>query len=266
MRQLKIDTLPSNQIYYADTVFGPVRVYQNKDYRWLTFSNEPLGSVAIQGVMSKTNPEHVSVPINQSMLLFLLKPVNTMRILNLGLGTAGVERTLAHIAHSTAYLNSLNQFDTVEINPGVIDVAKQFFNLPHNHIIYQQCAEQYLSKCTNRYNVICIDIFSGEHHQACVQSHSFWQSIIHCIEPDSQILINLNPKTGHDLQTVLGLLRQYFNYIALIEFNEYKNIVLILSHISVHHITVEAIKASDVMHCIAPTLHKAINTIYHIGP
>ncbi|MBH0073054.1 hypothetical protein I6E78_13840 [Pseudoalteromonas sp. NZS127] len=262
MRQLKNDTKLSNQIYHADSKFGPVRVYQNKDYRWLTFNNDPPLGSTLQGVMSKARPELLCVPIYQSMLLFLLAPVSELRILNLGLGTAAIERALKHIESSRR--NLIDTFESVEINPDVISIAKQFFKLPSDHTVHQQCAQQFISQCTQQYDLIYIDIFSGEHHQTFIQSESFWHAINHCINKSGQAIINLNSKTGQELQTTLVLLRHYFNCIALIEFNEYKNIVLILSNLSLKHITVEAIQASTVMQSIAPNLHSNINTIYHI--
>jgi spermidine synthase len=264
MRQLKTDTTSSNLIYHVENEFGSTCVYQNNEHIWLTLNNNPQSDVIIQGVMNKVSPEKVCVAIYQSMLLFLLIPINDLRILNLGLGTAGLERTLKHIESNTPYLSPINLFESVEINPAIVSIAKQFFQLPNDHTVHLQCAEQFISLCNQKYDIIYIDIFSGEYHQAFIQSHSFWQSINRCIDENGQAVINLNPQTGQDLKNILVLLRQYFECIALIEFNEYSNIVLILSHKSLKYISIEAIHASKVMQVIAPKLHNAINTIYHI--
>lgn len=264
MHQLKAETTTANQIHYEYTDYEPVYIYENKDYVWLTFSDDPLCEVAIQGVMSKAKPEQVHLPVNQSMLLFLLTPASYTRILNMGLGTAGVERTLRYIERNPLYLNSIQQFDTVEINSGVINAAKKYFKLPSNHTVYQQCAEQFIGQCTSSYDVINIDIFNGNHHLAFIKDDYFWQGINNRLEENGQVVINLNPNTDQDLQMLLELLRSYFTCIALIEFNEYRNIVLILSHFSLKHITVEAIHGSNLMQVIAPNLHNNIKTIYHI--
>ena len=264
MRQLKIDTTSSNLTYHVENEFGSTCVYQNNEHLWLTLNNNPQSDVIIQGVMNKVSPEKVCVAIYQSMLLFLLIPINNLRILNLGLGTAGLERTLKHIESNTPYLSPVNLFESVEINPAIVSIAKQFFQLPNDHTVHLQCAEQFISLCNQKYDIIYIDIFSGEYHQTFIQNHSFWQSINRCIDDSGQAVINLNPQTGQDLKNILVLLRQYFKCIALIEFNEYNNIVLILSHKSLKYISIEAIQTSKVMQAIAPKLHNAINTIYHI--
>ena len=181
-----------------------------------------------------------------------------------GIGYNGVERTLRYIERNPLYLNSIQQFDTVEINSGVINAAKKYFKLPSNHTVYQQCAEQFIGQCTSSYDVINIDIFNGNHHLAFIKDGYFWQGINNCLEDNGQVVINLNPNTDQDLQMLLELLRSYFTCIALIEFNEYRNIVLILSHFSLKHITVEAIHGSNLMQVIAPNLHNNIKTIYHI--
>ena len=264
MHQLKAETITSNQVDDEYTDYGAVSVYENNDYVWLTFSGDPLCGPLIQGVMSKANPWQVLTAVNQSMFLFLLRPVSNTRILNMGLGTGGVERTLRYIEGKPHYLCSIYQFDTVEINHSVISAAKKHFKLPDNQTVYQQCAEQFIGQCTSQYDVINVDVFNGEHHQEFIEKEEFWQAINNCLEKNGQVLINLNPKTGQDLQTLLELLRHYFTCIALIEFNDYKNIILILSNMSLKHITVEAIYTCKLMQTVAPNLHKNIKNIYYI--
>ncbi|WP_166109325.1 hypothetical protein [Pseudoalteromonas sp. Z9A5] len=264
MRQLKEDTIKSNLIESQQSAFGPVCVYQNEGYRWLTLAQKTSEDITIQGVMNLTQPEQVIVPINQCMLLFLLKPVNTLNILNLGLGTAGFERIMYYLQNNTPYINAINTFNTVEINPHIAAIAAQHFNLPNNHSTYLQCAEQYISQCTDHFNVITIDIFSGEYHLPFLTSDNFWQNINRCSEQSTQVIVNLNPQTGQELQMLLVLLRRHFKCLALIEFNEYKNIVLVLSQHTLMHINVDEIQNSPVFINFAPTLYKSINSIYHI--
>ncbi|KAA1160753.1 hypothetical protein EU508_09905 [Pseudoalteromonas fuliginea] len=264
MRQLKNDTIEANQIKSEQTDFGPITVFQNQQYRWLTLAQKKDEDITIQGVMCLVHPEQVIVPVNQCMLLFLLKPVNTLNILNLGLGTAGFERIMYHLQNHTPYINIINTFSTIEINPNIASIATQLFNLPSNHNIHLQCAEQYISKCTANFNVITIDIFSGEHHQPFLTNDSFWQNINRCSEPNTQVIVNLNPQTGQELQALLVLIRQHFKCLALIEFNEYKNIVLILCQHTLMHINVDEIQNSPVFINFAPDLYKSINNIYHI--
>ncbi len=264
MLNLKADTIASNKIHYEETKYGPVSVYENNDYIWLTFSDEPGINMSTQGVMNKAYPDKVCTPVKQSMFLFLLTPIHNARILNMGLGAAGVERTLRHIEHKPNSIGSICQFDTVEINVSIISLAKKYFNLPDNHVIYQECAETFITHCTHRYNVINIDIFNDEHHPIFIKSHSFWQAIYNCLDKSGQVLINLNPKTGQDLQLLLVLLRSHFSCVALVEFNKYKNIVLMLSDLSLQHITIDAIHSSNLMQSIAPNLHDNIKKIHHI--
>ena len=264
MFNLKSEITPPKNIHFEYSEYGPVYVYENSDYIWLTFSNDQSTNISTQGVMSKAYPAKICTPVKQSMFLFLLTPIHNARILNMGLGAAGVERTLKHLEHNVLSMDSICQLDTVEINASIINLAKRYFNLASNHTIYQQCAESFIKHCTSYYDVINIDIFNGEHHPVFINSHVFWQNICHCLDKSGNVLINLNPKTGSDLQSLLMLLRNYFTCIALIEFNEYKNIVVILSHLSLKHITVEVIHTSNLMQSIAPNLHNDIKEIYHI--
>jgi hypothetical protein len=264
MRQLKADTVSANLIASSNNQYGPICVYQNTAYRWLTLAQNAQSDITIQGVMSLNENEQLLIAVNQCMLLFLLKAAEPLRILNLGLGTAGIERAIYYLHNKTAYINNLDVFESVEINPAIISVAKQYFNLPADHTVHLQNAELFVATCTRTYNVITIDIFSGDVHQGFLSDSVFWQNIRRCSEQNAQIIINLNPKTGKELQALLVLFRQHFGCIALIEFNEYKNIVVILSQQSLVHINKEEIAHSSLFKTWAPTLHHEINSIYHI--
>ena len=264
MRQIKKDTVKSNLIESQQSAHGPVCVYQNKEYRWLTLAQKTDADITIQGVMKLTQPEQVTVPVNQCMLLFLLKPIDTLNILNLGLGTAGFERFIYYLQNNTHYINTINTFTTVEISPQIATIAAQHFKLPSNHNTHLQCAKHYVNECTDHFNVITIDIFSGKNHLPFLTSDSFWQNINRCSTESTQVIINLNPQTNKELHILLVLLRKHFKCLALIEFNEYTNIVLILSQQTLMHINVDEIQNAPVFINFAPELYKNINSIYHI--
>jgi len=56
MRQLKEDTIKSNLIESQQSAYGPVCVYQNKEYRWLTLAQKANEDITIQGVMNLIHP------------------------------------------------------------------------------------------------------------------------------------------------------------------------------------------------------------------
>lgn len=264
MRQLKANTTPKHLIANSENQFGPICVYENEQYRWLTLAQTNHTDITIQGVMNLNRNEQLLIAVNQCMLLFLLKSAQPLKILNLGLGTAGIERAITHLYKNTPFINELALFESVEINPDILSIAKQYFKLPNNHPVHLQNAEHFIQQCKTQYNVITIDIFSGDIHQGFLSSDSFWQNVFACCNAQAQILINLNPKTGQELQNLLVLLRQYFKCIALIEFNEYKNIVVMLSNQSLIHVNKDEIEHAALFKTFAPSLHSDINSIYHI--
>lgn len=264
MWKLERETVEKNLIDAHNALNPLISVYENQQFRWFTLSKNKIDNITIQGVMSLCRPEQVLVPVNQSMLLFLLKPVKQLSMLNLGLGAAGVERFIYNLQQTTGAIEEIKAFDTVEINPEVISIAKKHFNLPQLHCVITQSAEDYIKQCQRRYNVISIDIFNDEHHQPFLNSSHFWLNIKRCCKPQCQLAINLNPQTGLELQTLISTLRAHFKCLAIIEFNEYKNIVIILSQQTLLYVNVEEIKHSTLFQQIAPNLHQAINNIYHI--
>ncbi|MEL0642740.1 hypothetical protein V6260_19620, partial [Pseudoalteromonas aliena] len=65
---------------------------------------------------------------------------------------------------NTPNINTINTFNTLEIKPIIALFAAQHFKLPIKHSNYIQCAEQYITQCSDHCNVNTIDIFSGEYH------------------------------------------------------------------------------------------------------
>ncbi|WP_149982514.1 spermidine synthase [Pseudoalteromonas rhizosphaerae] len=227
-----------------------LKIFENADYRWLTLGDE----LTLQGVMEKSQPQQVSNPVNQAMLLFLLCSEPSSQILNLGLGSGCFERAVTNKAGF--------ELTTVEINPNVIKAAKQYFFLNDNNHIVAQCAEQFIAQSSRKFDVILIDVFSGKSQPAFLQKQAFLCDCHARLSTYGKICINFTAKNKQQLIALLTTLRSLFSHIVVIEFNQYKNIVLIASEQRLDAINIEQIKLHNDFS--SPDLAAEIKQLFYI--
>lgn len=199
---------------YLDGVL--LEVKETTQYRWFEY-----GGVSIQSLMSKAQPEKVIMPVSQSLLLFLLLTKGSLNVLNLGLGGAALERILAKIPNL-----SLSSIDSSQ---AIIDMVTCHFSLPEKVQVFCQQAELFIQQTTIQYDVILCDLFIGEKSPDFLFTNDFYQQLANITNNNAVVSINLHADTNQQLLLALLAIKQHFPHIALIEFNDYSNIVIICS-------------------------------------
>jgi len=195
-----------------------VREYQQ--YRWFT-----LGGNVIQSVIDLEHTNNLLLPIPQSMLLFLLWKKLPIKLLNLGMGAGSIERHLTKVPKV--------KVTSVEKYPEVILMAKEYFSLPSRQVIHQVSAENYLSDNEQKYDVILADIFYQQKNPEFLSYSNFYKSLFNSITKNGVVLCNFFVENKQRLIEVLTAINKYFKYIAIIEFKDYKNMVLIFSRAAI---------------------------------
>lgn len=208
-------------IYQNDDKGISLTVKENEQYRWFEY-----GGNAIQSLMNKEKPEQIILPVYQSLLLFLLLDNNVLtkkssQLLTLGLGGASIERALVSIPDLL--------ITSVDASLCIIDIAKQYFKLPPQVKIFCQKAEQFIGKTDVIYDVVLCDLFIDEKSAECVFSRDFYCNLCKITSANATIMINLKADNNEQLIQVLLIVKVYFPSIALIEFDDYKNIVILAS-------------------------------------
>ena len=117
-------------------------IYQNKDYRWLTFSDH-----IIQGVMNLSSPELTVSPITQAFILSFIFVKPKIKLLNLGLGTAAVERAVTYLGKLKVI--KIDNVCTVEINKKVIDCCSKHFDFSGENV-HIGCAKSFINETSDR--------------------------------------------------------------------------------------------------------------------
>jgi spermidine synthase len=191
-------------------------VKESAKYRWFEY-----GGTSTQSLMNKSLSEEILMPVYQSLLLFLLFKSTPLKILNLGLGGASIERALATIPHLL--------LTSVDSSQAVIDMAKRYFNLPSTVEVVCQQAEQFIEQTDTLYDVVLCDLFIGENNPKFLFKEDFYQQLATIMVANRVLMINLQADTDEQLIHAVLAIKTVFHYIALMEFDDYSNIVIIAS-------------------------------------
>jgi protein-L-isoaspartate O-methyltransferase len=196
-----------------------LEVRELDNYRWFHY-----GGDVVQAAIDIVNRENILLPVPQSMLLFLLWQKLPLQVLNLGMGAGTIENALAKSPDI--------QITSVEAELEIIEMAKQYFLLPGQNNIVHERAEDFLRATTQRYDIILSDIFFQQHSPRCLYRKSYYQDLEEKLSMSGTVFINLFPENEENLIRVLTASRPYFDHVALIEFDGYQNIILILSKVA----------------------------------
>jgi len=199
---------------YIDGVL--LEIKETKQYRWFEY-----GGISIQSLMSIAQPEKVMMPVSQSLLLFLLIRNGSLNVLNLGLGGGALDRALVNIPNLS--------LSSVDASQPIIDMAKYYFNLPGKVEVFCQQAEQFIHKTTTQYDVVLCDLFIGEENPGFLFTDIFYEQLAKITNHRAIISINIQADTNEQLLLALFAIKKHFPCVALIEFEDYSNIVIICS-------------------------------------
>ena len=142
---------PMTRIYHHDSEDCPIEVWEQDNVRWLTF-----GDACIQSRIFLDKPYQLGLVHMEPMLFALSLTKSVKKILLLGLGAGGMVHYLQHFypkAHITV----------VEMEPLVVDVAKQYFHLQESKQLTIEVMDANAFICTHPglFDVILVDIFSA---------------------------------------------------------------------------------------------------------
>lgn len=140
-------------------------------------------------------------------------------LLNLGSGCGAFERFFGAVAPSL-------RITSVEANPTVARIAREFFKLPAQQPIEISRAEVFLSQHNSRSDLVFCDLHSGAGYPQVLAERSFYQLIHNNLNQQGTLALNLLPRDGEELSQMLAALRQVFRWQYLLEFDDIENIVI----------------------------------------
>lgn len=193
-----------------------LEVKEYSHYRWFHF-----GGNVVQSMMDIEQPHCVILPVPLSMLMFLLWRTKPISLLNLGMGGGSFERALSQYSDI--------EVTSVESETKIIEMAHTYFSLPKTCDVIHNSAENFLQKNDKHYDVILCDLFFNEKSSFSLYQVEFYQKLYCSLSKSGVSFINTHPESEADLVKLLQLSRKYFEHVALIEFDGYANVVMILS-------------------------------------
>jgi hypothetical protein len=121
------------------------------------------------------------------------------------------------------------EITSVDASLNIIEIAKRYFELPQPVKVVCEKAAIFVQQCTDFYDVVLCDLFVDGQSAECIFDREFYFNLAKITSCNASIMINLQAENEAKLLHVLLSIKKYFPYIALIEFDDYKNIVVLAS-------------------------------------
>jgi spermidine synthase len=135
------------------------------DIRW------EHGRLALNSANANYSFNQLHKVLQKALLEVNLQGLPEGDVLNLGMGAGSSVSILRD------ELASENKIISVEYDPQIIQVAEQYFNIDRfdDHVIHEGDAMQYLSKNTDNYSLIIVDLFKDRSVDDRFKSAAFFQ-------------------------------------------------------------------------------------------
>lgn len=173
-----------------------IEVIDSGDERSLYFAGNVL-----QSGMSLYAPHALVLSYTQYMMATLLMNDVPQRILVVGIGAGSLIRFLHH--HFPEAL-----IDGIDSSQPVIDLAKEFFNLPENSCVNIHCGDgqDFLTNRTTEYNydLILIDAFDALGMSETIYHSGFIELCLHHLNISGIMSLNLWSGDDQRMERVIG--------------------------------------------------------------
>ncbi|MDH5184612.1 MAG: hypothetical protein OEX12_12070 [Gammaproteobacteria bacterium] len=201
--------------------FGCVTVYENDNYRWLSFDNKQAHSA-----MSIQKPWQVVLPYYPVLLSSLLFNPSPDSVLMIGLGGGDLVRFYHH------YLPQ-SQLKVVEISETVINTFHDYFQssdiLMDNVIIQQGDVCEYINQAKSPvFDTIYMDVYGEYSLPDCFYDRQFYIELAKSISDHGVVAVNFVVKDEADAFRLMRLMSEGFGQqILCLSVGEYMNLVVL---------------------------------------
>ena len=179
-----------------------IEVHENSKFLWIQFNAR-----FIQSIIIKKRPHRPVLPYLHHFVLFTKLSPGNVCLLGLGGGCA---------IHILKPLLQKHNITAIELHEDMIDIAKNFFNIPAhpNLLIICNSAERYMSQNTNQYQHLLVDLGDLEGFPKSCKTKQFIHDCYHALANEGQLMINLTNFT--DVTFFKPFIKDVFNENPLI--------------------------------------------------
>jgi len=146
-----------------------------------------LGSATIQSGMRVKEPDELVLAYTRSMMSFLLFMPEPERVVSVGLGGGSISKWIYR------HLPQVEQV-AVELNPGVIAAARQYFQVPADNArlrVVQADGASWVAMHPDTADVVLVDGYDGESHVAELATPEFYAAVAASLRRDGVLVVNL---------------------------------------------------------------------------
>ena len=146
-----------------------------------------LGSATIQSGMRVNDPDDLVLAYTRSMMAFLLFAPEPQRVVSVGLGGGSVNKWIYR------HLPQAEQV-AIELNPRVITVARQYFQVPADNArlqVIQADGARWVAEHSGSADVVLVDGYDGKSHAAELATPEFYCAVARALRSDGILAVNL---------------------------------------------------------------------------
>jgi spermidine synthase len=206
-------------VFETNSIYNTIVVTEDQDgLRTLSFER----GGARQSVVRVGDPDHVELPYARAMLVSLAMVREPDRILVVGLG-GGTLPSFLHRHYPEA------RIDTVDIDPGVVQVAKDYFGFKEDDRLraHVQDGRSFIEQCDERYDLILLDAFSSDSIPRQLTTREFLQAVRRALTPRGMAVANLWSRGSNSLyDSMVRTYEDVFDRLYLLDVPGAGNIIL----------------------------------------
>ncbi|HKA73359.1 MAG TPA: fused MFS/spermidine synthase [Xanthobacteraceae bacterium] len=198
--QIRADMLArrDGQIAHVETEYNDI--YITKRRAELTMSFQLRGWDYTESVTNLKDPDDLPVKYTRNMTLGVIYPEEVGKILMLGLGGGTISTYLGRHMPDVP-------IDTVEIDPGVIAAAKQYFGMVETDKVrfLDGDGRVFLNRRKDSYDLILVDAFHGGYVPFHLLTKEFYALVKQHLTPTGAAAFNVHDGTKLYASTLLTL-------------------------------------------------------------
>lgn len=201
----------STVIHEQQSQYSDIRILEKDNIRCLEFERSRVSKKFYQGCISTQNHQMIFSYTKALMGSLLLKK-DPKRVLVLGLGAGVVPKSLY-------FLHPKADFDIVDIDKVVVNIAHYFFGFPkdHNINITVDDARMFVKNAVesgSKYDIIIIDAFNGEYIPEHLMTQEFLLLVQQLLSSDGVIASNTFTQStlyDHESATYASVFGNFYN-------------------------------------------------------
>lgn len=174
------------RIAHLETVYNDIFVTKQANLLQLSFQWK--GWRFHQSEANLADPDDLPMPYSRAMSIAAIFPMEIKRVLVLGLGAGSIPLYLQRFVPDAT-------IDAVELDPGVIEVAKKYFGLRETGTFRMITgdARMFLNRHSEPYDLIFVDAFTGSYIPFHLMTKEFYQLVRSRLSPHGVAAFNFLP-------------------------------------------------------------------------